>query len=338
MATTEKTYEMNWDCEYCGMKKLLGLSQRFCAQCGAPQNPTKRYFPPDNEKVAVQDHKFVGADVTCPACKHPMSRACNACTNCGSPLDAGKQVAMQQMQVQGQGGQWQQAPGQPGQPGAPGAPGQPGQPQWGGPPKKKSKLPIILGVAALALVGTCVALYNMKRDATMTVARHEWTREIQVQRYAEVEKHGACSSVPSDGRVTSRHTPSPTCTKHKVDNGDGTFSEKEECTEPVEQCDYYVNEWKLDRTAKATGGPDQEPEWPDTNIRGCTFEALGCERESTRTERYIVYFNEDGEKKKESLSCDYKDTGSWKGVPDGGKYKGKVRMLGGLDCDSLQKL
>jgi hypothetical protein len=336
MQATEKTYEMMWDCEYCGMKKLLGLSQRFCAQCGAPQNPAKRYFPPDHEKVAVQDHKFVGADLTCPACKHPMSRACNACTNCGSPLDAGKQVAMQHMQQQMQGGQWQAMPGQPGQPGGyPGVVG-PGQPPQ--PPKKSHKLYIILGCVALALVGTCVVMYNIKRDATMTAARHEWTREIQVQRYEEVEKKGPCSGVPSGAKVTGRHKPAKTCTKKKIDNGDGTFKEREECTQPVEQCDYRVNEWNLQRTAKATGGPDKEPQWPDTNVRGCSFERLGCEREGTRSERYVVYFNEDGEKKKESLSCDYKDTGAWKGVPDGAKYKGKVRMLGGLDCDSLQKL
>ena len=105
MSVTEKTYEMMWDCEYCGQKKLLGLSQRFCPQCGAPQNAQKRYFPPEEEKVAVEDHQFVGADLSCPACKQPMSKSCNACTNCGSPIDAGKQVAMQEMQVQGKGGQ-----------------------------------------------------------------------------------------------------------------------------------------------------------------------------------------------------------------------------------------
>src|SRR3954471_10567574 len=90
----EATYEMCWDCKYCGQKKLLGLTHRFCAGCGGPQDPAARYFPPDNEKVAVKDNPFVGADVTCPACKQPMSLAAKCCTNCGSPIDKGAQVAL----------------------------------------------------------------------------------------------------------------------------------------------------------------------------------------------------------------------------------------------------
>ena len=48
----ETHYEMLWDCEYCDMPKLLGVSQRFCPNCGAAQNPDKRYFPEDEDKVA----------------------------------------------------------------------------------------------------------------------------------------------------------------------------------------------------------------------------------------------------------------------------------------------
>src|SRR5688572_8757657 len=90
---SEAVYEMVWDCKYCGQKKLLGLTHRFCAGCGGPQDPASRYFPPDNEKVAVNDHQFVGADVACPACKQPMGRAAKCCTHCGSPIDKGVEVA-----------------------------------------------------------------------------------------------------------------------------------------------------------------------------------------------------------------------------------------------------
>ena len=62
-----KTYEMMWDCEYCGAAKLLGKSHRHCPLCGAAQNADKRYFPPEEEKVAVEDHQFVGADWGCPS-------------------------------------------------------------------------------------------------------------------------------------------------------------------------------------------------------------------------------------------------------------------------------
>ena len=52
----ETHYEMLWDCEYCGTDKLLGVSQKFCPNCGSAQNAEKRYFPKDDEKVAVADH------------------------------------------------------------------------------------------------------------------------------------------------------------------------------------------------------------------------------------------------------------------------------------------
>ncbi len=60
--STEPVYEMLWDCRHCGSKKLLGLTHRHRPQCGAPQNPSERYFPSEDEKVAVQNHVYYGAD------------------------------------------------------------------------------------------------------------------------------------------------------------------------------------------------------------------------------------------------------------------------------------
>ncbi len=82
-------YEMLWDCQFCGAKGNLGLSHRFCPNCGAPQNPDSRYYPSDEEKVAVHDHVFVGVDVTCPACNELNSAAAEFCGQCGSPLTEG---------------------------------------------------------------------------------------------------------------------------------------------------------------------------------------------------------------------------------------------------------
>ena len=93
MANTSKTYEMLWSCEYCGAKKLLGKTHRHCPECGAAQDPARRYFPSEEEKVAVEDHVFVGADVHCPACKAPMSKAAKHCAECGAPLEGGGEVA-----------------------------------------------------------------------------------------------------------------------------------------------------------------------------------------------------------------------------------------------------
>ncbi|MBM4360109.1 MAG: hypothetical protein FJ096_18540 [Deltaproteobacteria bacterium] len=315
--SSEKTYEMLWDCEYCGAKKLLGLTQRFCPTCGGPQNPAKRYFPSDADKVAVEDHPFVGADVTCPSCRHAMGSACNNCSNCGSPIQGGKQVAMHGEQVLGAGGQWQN-------PAAVGA---------GPTPAKKSWVPTILLIVVLAIVALIVARATIKKDGEVTVARHEWLRSIAVERLDEVDEKGPCKSVPANARILERGKAEPTCTTKRIDSGDGTFKEKKECTEAVEQCTYKVEKWKTATTAKETGGLDREPVWPTPAMKLCT--TRGCERAGEKTETYTVFFKDTAGK---DHSCALSDLAGWKGYAKGAKYGGKIRVVGGdLDCDSLTK-
>jgi hypothetical protein len=320
MSTTssEKTYEMLWDCEYCGAKKLLGLTQRFCPTCGGPQNPAKRYFPAEHEKVAVEDHPFVGADVTCPSCRHAMGAACNNCSNCGSPIQGGKQVAMHGEQVQSAGGQWQ----------APGA-----APPAAAPPAKKSGFSILLAVVILAIVALLVARATMKKDGEVTAARHEWTRSIAIERLDEFEEKGPCQSVPANARITGRGKAEPTCTTKRIDNGDGTFKEKKECTEAVEQCTYKVEKWKAATTAKESGGLEREPVWPTPSLKLCS--TRGCERPGDKTETYTVYFTGSGGKEH---SCVFSDSATWKGYAKGTTYAAKIRVVGGdLDCGSLKR-
>ncbi|HEY5946369.1 MAG TPA: zinc ribbon domain-containing protein, partial [Kofleriaceae bacterium] len=80
-------FEMLWDCDHCDTKGLLAKSQRYCANCGAPQSAVKRYFPKPEDQKKVDGHVFEGADRYCPACNAPMGAKANACTQCGSPLD-----------------------------------------------------------------------------------------------------------------------------------------------------------------------------------------------------------------------------------------------------------
>src|SRR5688500_9569109 len=88
----ERVYEMLWDCAYCGTRKLLGKTHRFCPKCGAPQDAEKRYFPSDDEKVAVEDHVYVGADRMCGACGSAMSAKALHCSQCGAPLEGAREV------------------------------------------------------------------------------------------------------------------------------------------------------------------------------------------------------------------------------------------------------
>ena len=58
--TDSNAYEMFWDCPYCGTAELLGKTHRHCPACGAAQDAEARYFPPEDRKVAVEDHVRAG--------------------------------------------------------------------------------------------------------------------------------------------------------------------------------------------------------------------------------------------------------------------------------------
>jgi hypothetical protein len=84
-----KTYEMLWDCGYCATRALLGKSHRFCPSCGAPQDPTKRYFRAEADKVAVEDQVYVGAGLVCANGRAPSAADAAHCPTCGAALGDG---------------------------------------------------------------------------------------------------------------------------------------------------------------------------------------------------------------------------------------------------------
>jgi hypothetical protein len=327
---TDAVYEMFWDCRYCGQKKLLGLTHRFCAKCGGPQDPGARYFPPEEEKVAVHEHVFVGADLACPACKQPMSRAVSCCTNCGSPLGKGAEV------------QLRAEPGPPTPlPGAV-APG---------PAKRSWVLPAAIGVGVLVMALIAV-MFMWKREASLLVTGHTWVRALDVQRFEPTRKSDWCDSLPSGARELSRRREArstkqvpdgETCTKRKKDNGDGTYKEVRECnpkyrSEPVfgDRCDYEVNEWRTSRTATERGAAlTDKPRWPAVALAR-PGNCVGCEREGARSETYTLELENSGTKEK--ATCTLPEA-RWATFAKGTRWKAKVRvMTGTVDCDALTKL
>lgn len=344
---TEKTYQMLWDCKYCGQRKNLGLTHRCCPSCGGPQDPTARYFPSDAEKVAVEDHPYAGADLLCPACNTAVSRAAKCCTNCGSPLAGGRDVRLRGDQVGNQfgGESVQDARREFG-----GAQPQQMQPMQAPPPKKGTNplfiiLPIILVFTILA--GGCFFIFR-KRAGSFTVASSSWERTVQVERLANVSSSDWCDSVPSDGHVTSRHreqrstrqiADGQTCTTRRKDMGNGTFKEVQECqpkykSEPVyaDKCDYEAPRWSSVRTAKASGTKSDTPSWPKVELSR-PGSCVGCEREGAKKETYTVTFKEPSTGKESS--CDFPQ-GKWQGFSPGARYDGKIGAVTGvIDCDSL---
>ncbi len=304
-----KVYEMQWDCKFCGTKKLLGKTHRFCPNCGGQQDPTWRYFPSDEEKVAVQDHVYVGADKICPACKTLNAAVTEFCGNCGSPLTKAAEAKKvgERKQAEGQAFETenlkerQKAQAVPALAAA--APA--------AKPKGRSKLPFIL-IALVVIVGGIIFALTRTTTNNIYVTGYRWERTIEIEALGPVaqSQNGRCSLAPAGAYNLSERTEKTgshqeadgqTCTNKQVDQGDGTFREEQQCSTnyktvddygPV--CHYTINLWVHSRTAKAEGDKSVTLAWPDANIR--TGNLIGSERESSRNEQYYLIFKGDGDK------------------------------------------
>src|SRR5688572_11159855 len=85
---------MLWECGACGTRGLLGKTNRQCPNCGAPQDPAKRYFPPPGQEKEAVNHTFDGVDKACPSCHTPNGARANNCRNCGTPLEGAAGVSL----------------------------------------------------------------------------------------------------------------------------------------------------------------------------------------------------------------------------------------------------
>lgn len=331
----DKTYEMLWDCEYCGSRKLLGKTHRHCPECGGMQNPDKRYFPKEEEKVAVEDHEYVGADLRCGACAAPNSAKAKFCCDCGAPLGDAPQVDV----VADTGGD--HPVGKTEKPAGAGS-------STSGSGKKKALWAVlgalILGVVALIGVGVF-----WTETVAITATGHSWKREIKVENLGPRRKSDWCDRKPADAYSVSRtrdvrsHRDVPdgeTCTTKRVDNRDGTFTERQECSpkyrkEPVydEKCHFTVDRWEYARSLVASGKSlTQSPAWPAVQLAK-TGTSLGSEREGSRVETYTVQL---ADPKGETFECDLPQ-GRWGGIALGSKWSGDTSVLTGtLDCSTLQ--
>ncbi len=351
------TYEMLWDCTSCGTRKLLGKSHRRCPNCGAAQDAKKRYFPPPGEEVAVEGHVFVGVDWTCGACQTPNSRAAGFCVNCGNPREGNADVRLVTDGPAEGGGEPSTA--------ATAAEPEPLRP----PPSfrfaaetreieeaaqktesvpRRRKWGLAAAAAALSAAFMTVTMFWTK-DVEVVMERHEWVREIDVERMAARAESAWCDSMPGDAYNVSRTREERSrnqvadgeeCHDVRRDNGDGTFSTSTECStkyrsEPVydDRCHFTVNRWGLERTARNTGnGLSPEPSWPSTFMRAGS--CLGCEKEGARREILTVVIRSRADRGRK-WRCDI-DPQRWRALGDGQWLTIKVRVItGGAVCDSV---
>jgi hypothetical protein len=310
-------FEMLWDCEFCDARGLLGKSQRYCANCGAPQNPAKRYFPKEGEQRRVDGHLYEGADRTCPACSAPQSAKARNCTHCGSVLDGAAEVR--------------------GVVDAPAARAAPARPRR----RRRIWLYVVLGLAlvAVAIWWRCIRT----QDAQVTVAGHHWARSIAIEEFNERQEEAWRNEVPAEAsfpvchdrqRSTRKVEDGEECHTERRDKKDGTFEQVKKCTpkyrqEPVmdSYCRFTVRRWKAVDEVKASG-TGLSPAWPTSAPPGDTPATLGAKRQGKRTETLTLDFGDHGR-------CDVSDA-VWRKYTDGQRLKVEVRASSGdVACSSL---
>lgn len=330
MSDTEKVYEMLWDCAYCGTTKLLGKTHRHCPVCGAAQDPAARYFPSDEEKVAVEDHVYAGPDRTCGSCQAPNSAKSRFCGECGAPLEEADAVKL----VEEEAAAKRASPA-------------PRQRDEKGNKRKKLWL-IVASLVALIIAVVLVAVFWTQKTA-LVVSGHSWKREIQILDYAPRSRKEWCDQMPRDATMVSRSEEirkyneipdGQDCRTVKKDRGDGTFVQKQECTtkyrkEPVydQKCSFKVNRWEHSRTVTEKGDSVNEtPKWPTVDLKN-TGQVIGAEKKGKQSETYTVRFNS---AQGNAATCEFPQN-TWQTFRTGTKWKGETGVLTGtLDCASLK--
>ena len=314
---SEGFYEMLWDCEFCGAKGLLGKSQRYCANCGAPQNPDKRYFPKEGEQQRVDGHLYEGADRTCPACQAPQSAKAKNCTHCGAVLDGAAEVRGVVSPVES------------------------AKPK--APPRRRRRIwPIVLGVIMVLGFGIwwrCIR----SQEAQVVIGAHKWQRVVAIEEFNDRQEEAWRNEVPVSAsfpvcherqRSTRQVEDGEDCHTERRDKKDGTFEQVKKCkpkyrSEPVMDswCRFTARRWKAVDEAK-TSGTGLSPAWPTNLPPADAPAALGAKREGKRTETLTLDFGERG-------TCEVEDA-VWRKYTDGQKLKVEVRASSGdVVCGSL---
>jgi len=349
------TYQMLWDCRFCGTEKLLGLDHRHCPNCGAAQDPAWRYFPAEEDMIAVEDHQYVGADRICPACSQPNSAAATYCVACGADLSTGqpapvqtarelgvvgaasdtkRDVVLESFQAEMQRVKVEEKAQERAQPVFLGL--------------TKTHLIIVGALVALAVVvGAIVYAVTYRKQGTGTVQGVSWERVIEIEQFTAVRDEAWRDQVPGRAynvscRERQRGTRRVEDGSHEecrdVDQGDGTF--RRECRtvidysdEPVydDFCSYTVDLWVPGRTVRAIGDDSAEaPAWPQVNLSAVS--GLGAEREGDRREVYEVVIEVEGERH----TCEVPDLDTWQQFTEGRAVTLELTLTGSVDCDSLQ--
>jgi hypothetical protein len=347
------TYQMLWDCKFCGTEKLLGVTHRHCPICGAPQDPERRYFPAEADLIALEDHQFVGADKLCPACEQPNSAASAFCAECGANLATGETVDTFGVRDIGTGIAEsdtqrdvvkEEFDAEMARVAAEAA----NRPILLGLRKQQLIIGGVLALAVIIIAGIVFAL-TYREQKSGTVSALTWQRTIEIDAFRQISESDWDDHVPGDAYSEScqrrqRGTEKVQVGSHEecrdVDQGDGSM--RRECRNvpdyeerPVydDWCSYKVDRWVKARDVEASGRAkiDPPPAWPAYTLAGGRGSRnYGQERAGDRHETYRVVLDLDGD----SETCTF-DQAKWETFTVGMRIEVEVGLAGNPACDTL---
>jgi hypothetical protein len=202
----------------------------------------------------------------------------------------------------------------------------------------------------VVLCGGVIWLFTRSEEISATVSAHEWERTIVVDEYQATAQEAWCDTMPSGAynvrrsqevRETRQIADGQDCSTVRRDNGDGTFSERQECTtryrdEPVydDYCRFTLDQWAEGRRVQTSGNAlAPAPAWGNVQLNCANSSRLGCEREGNRTETYTVTFTNEGE----NYECNLPQT-EWQGYAPNSQWSLDINpILNSANCDSLQQ-
>lgn len=371
---TTGVYQMLWDCEACGTEKLLGVTHRFCPNCGAAQNPAKRYFPNPGEEVALENHTYYGVDWICPSCEQTNSANAHFCVACGSDKTGAKSAELrQEMPAGGKGGALGIAASGDGL-------------QARDLVKEKfdedmrrvkadekaaaRNKPIFLGLRRkeLSIMGIVTALvscivaavfaFMYSRSEDLTVAGHSWERTVHLEEFRAVDETKDCSAMPGDAydvsrrnetrtrRVADGQTCSEQCTNRRVDQGDGSFRTERTCRDvcttnyrnenyTVQVCNYTLDRWSDGRDVRANGSSTSpEPYWPDYTLAIASGSRNLGQERVDEREEKYILIFE--RDGGDEAECEYENMSVWEQYTVNQAVRMNFDILGDPKCDTLK--
>jgi hypothetical protein len=339
----QPAFQMLWDCKFCGTKKLLGVTDKFCPNCGAPQDTTRRYFPSEEDKKIVSDpnYKYAGRDKICHYCQTPNSAAANFCKQCGDDLVKASAAALKEDREE-----------------LMGRPEDTVKRDFEAQINKKKNATaearnkrttvIVLAVLAVLCIGgfaLFMYLSNSTYAAQIAVKDRSWERQVFTETLVTLRDGDWRNGVPSDAYNRNcydkqrefRRSEQYQCGVDRQDRGDGSFVEVPRmCSREVSEfrsdtyCEYNVDRWQPNPVLSTQGGINDALKWPNFTP------VVGRTRESGRTEVLVVVFEGRGNKAGKDYKYEAQNETAWNAFKLGTLYDVQFNRLERVQWDTLK--